>query len=122
MPFTADTSEAVAVATPLRWQRKLSAVRSLVSRPRAGPLMVAIVCRAPPRCRPTADLDLDRGRNHLEGATCDVEAGDDTRLAGAQRERGALIGGNDRVRGDVAGAAEIFEQRGLDQRFIHQRQ
>ena len=43
MPLTADTSEAVAVATPLRWQRKLSAVRSPVSRPRADPLMIASV-------------------------------------------------------------------------------
>ena len=35
-------AEAVAVATPLRWQRKLSAVRSPVKRPRAGPSIVAI--------------------------------------------------------------------------------
>ena len=44
------------------------------------------------------DLDLDRGRNQRKAQRGDVEAGDDARLAGAQRERGALIGGNDRVR------------------------
>ena len=37
VPASASTQAAVAVATPERWQAKLSAVRSAVSRPRTGP-------------------------------------------------------------------------------------
>ena len=37
VPSSASTQAAVAVATPERWQAKLRAVRSAVSRPRVGP-------------------------------------------------------------------------------------
>ena len=54
-PRTDATIEAVAVATPLRWHRKFSAVRSAVSTPRVGPRMVAMTspgCTALPSGHP----------------------------------------------------------------------
>ena len=110
----------VAVATPLRWQRKFSAMRSAVSMPRAGPAIVAM--RSPGttvapsgRC----DLDRDRGIDQAEGEQGEVEAGHDARLARDQRGRGLRVGRHDGVGREVAGAAEILQQRRADQRLDH---
>ena len=56
VPSSASTQAAVAVATPERWQAKLRAVRSAVSRPRTGPSTlhhdVAGCTRVPSGTRP----------------------------------------------------------------------
>ena len=54
VPSIASAMPRVAEATPLRWQRKFSAVRSAVSMPRAGPQIVAIVSPGAAGCRPAA--------------------------------------------------------------------
>ena len=59
------------------------------------------------------------GDGELEGAARDVESGHDAGLPRAQHQRGLLVGGNDRVRRDVAGAAEVLEQGGSHDRFVH---
>jgi len=63
-----------------------------------------------------------RRRNELEDAARDVEASHHARLSGAQHQRRRLAGRSDRVRRDVAGAAEVFEQGGSHDRLIHDRQ
>jgi len=46
-------------------------------------------------------------------------AGDDARLARHQPRLGAGVRRHDRVRGEVARAAQVFQQRGAHQRFQH---
>ena len=111
------------MATPLRWQRKFSAVRSAVNSPRAGPSMVAMTSPGAttlPSGR--SALSLMAGIDELKGTARDVEPGHDAGLARAQHQRGLLVGRHDRIRRDVAGAAEVFEQGGSHQRFVHEGQ
>ena len=112
-PFTASTSVAVAVATPLRWPRKFSATRSAVSMPRAGPAIDGdAVARLDAAAVRPLDPDLDRRIDQAEGKRGRIEAGDDAGLARHQRRLGPQRGGHDRVGGEIAGTAEILQQRG----------
>ena len=112
-PRTASTSVPVAVATPLRCPRKLSATRSAVSMPRAGPAMTAMpIARFQPRAVGPLDADLDRGIDQAEGECRHVETGHDAGLARHQGGLGPRRRRHDRIGGEVAGAAEILQQRG----------
>ena len=82
--------------------------------------MVAIaVARRDARAVGPLDLDLDRRLDQAERHRRQVEAGDHAGLAGDQRRLGAGLGRHDRLGGDVAGAAEILQQGGADQRLDH---
>ena len=66
---------------------------------------------------PSDDRGGDRGVDEAEGHEREVEAGDDAGLAHGERDLGAHVARYDRVRGEVAGAAEILEQRCADDRL-----
>ena len=106
----ASTTPRVAEATPERWHRKFSAVRSAVRMPRAGPLMVAIsVAGGEPAAVRAFDVGGDRGVDQAERGEREVEAGEDAWFAGDERGFGVGVGGDDGVGGDVAGAAKVFQ-------------
>ncbi len=63
------------------------------------------------------DVEPDRGLDQAEGEARQVEPGDDAGLARAHSHPRALAGGHDRVRGEVAGAAEVLQQRRADERL-----
>ncbi len=79
----AAASFAVALATPLIRLTKLSATRSAVSMPRAGPSTIATP-RAGLNRGAVIDegLEADRGVDQAEGERGEVEAGDDAVLPG----------------------------------------
>src|SRR5271154_310048 len=115
-PAIAFTMAAVAEATPLRWQRKFnatrSASRSFHDSDRFSRLqLVAILAH-----RDSADL----GVHELEGEQRCVEPGEHASLADDERGFGARMHWNDRVGGQIAGAAEIFEKRRSDDRLDHE--
>ena len=73
VPSTASTQARVAVATPERWQTRLSAVRSAVSRPRTGARTASATSPAAsrsPSARAVEDLvavDAEHGVEHRAG-------------------------------------------------------
>ena len=82
LPLTASTKRAVSVATPDRWQSRLSAVRSAASSARAGPLASATSAGhrvAPLALRLRARSKLSRPRLG-EGLGGDLEPEHDARL------------------------------------------
>ena len=94
VPSRASTHAAVAVATPERWQAKLSAVRSAVSRPRVGPAtrMTTSPARDPGAVGdPVGDLDVV-AQDVVEDQRGDAEPGDDAGLAGGEVPRAAGVG------------------------------
>ena len=105
-----------------RWQRKLSAVRSAVRMPRAGPSTVAMTspgahhgCRRAARCSMAI---AGSSRRKASAATSSPATTPGWRAASTSR--GSLVGRDDRVGGDVAGPAEVLEQRGAHQRLDHE--
>src|SRR4029079_9717416 len=60
--------------------------------------------------------------DQLKGTARDVEPGHDAWLARAQQQGRLPVGWDDRVRRDVAGAAQIFQQGGANQRLVHEGQ
>ena len=109
----------VAVATPDRRQRRFSAVRSAARTARAGPRCAATVS---PRCdagavRRAARSMRRAGSSSSKASSAGVEPGEHAGLARRDHRLDARVGGHDRVGGDVAGAAEIFQQRGADDRL-----
>jgi hypothetical protein len=67
------------------------------------------------------DLHLDCRIDQSEGEDGKIQAGDDSGLAGDEQRRGPRIRRHDRIRRDVAGAAEIFQQGRADERLDHDR-
>ena len=120
-PATASTHRAVAVATPERWQSRLSAVRSAVSSERVGPVTVASTAprrtRSPSRTAgSTAHPRIDRGE-HGRGHR---QAGDDPGGAGDQVADRGLVGRHGRHRGHVHPAGQVLGQRPPDE-VVHVR-
>ena len=118
VPAIASTSERVAVATPESRQIRLSAVRSAASTGRARPLMRATVWPRSTRLPSAHSRSIWRpGSSSLEGEEPRFEPGDDPRLARRDDRLDRRVGGHDRIRCDVAGAPQIFEERGADDRL-----
>ena len=112
----------VAEATPHRWHRKFSAVRSAVRMPRAGPLIVAI--RSPgasrlPSGRSTATLIAGSISRNAAVAKSSPATTPACRATSAVSVR--ALGRDDRIGRQIAGAAEILEQRRAHRRFDHDR-
>ena len=120
VPAIASTMPRVAEAMPDRWHRKFSAVRSAVRMPRAGPRIIAI--RSPGASRlPSGAFDehLDRRIDQPECSGGEIQSCHHAGLACHQRGLGARARGHDRIRGQVAGAAEVLQQRGAHRRLDH---
>ena len=118
VPAIASTNARVAVATPEMRQRRLSAVRSAASTGRARPLMRAT--GSPRATRPPSAHSrsiCERRVEQLEGEERRVEPGEHARLARRDHRLDRRVGRHDRVGRDVAGPAQILEQRGADDRL-----
>ena len=57
--------------------------------------------------------------DQAEGETGEVKACDHAGVAGGQNHASGQLGGDDRIGGDVAGAAEILQQGGADLGLEH---
>ena len=66
---------------------------------------------------PAQPLDAQARIEQLEGEQPGFETGEHAGLTRRDHRVDARVGGHDRIAGDVAGAAEIFEQRGADDRL-----
>ena len=89
VPATACTSARVAVATPERWPRRLSAVRSPVRIARAGPLIRAsVVFAVTTSPSETSRLEPDRRIEQREDPLRHRQAGDRTAAARHQPRAG----------------------------------
>ena len=62
---------------------------------------------------------LDSRIDQLEGKPSQIDAGDHAGLAGHQKRRGTAIDRHYRVSRQIAGTAEVLEQRHADQRLNH---
>ena len=80
VPASASTQREVAVATPERWEAKLRAVRSAVSRARVGPDTRITTSPAAPATRRGPGRRPHRGVDTEEHQGGHAEPGDDTRL------------------------------------------
>ena len=113
VPATASTKRAVRVATPERWPRKLSAVRSAASSARAGP---AGEQHLGGHLLPPLPLDdevvdvLDPALAHRLGDRRQAE--DDAGLLLHDPRPPAGLLGDRRLRGDVAAAEVLGRARG----------
>ena len=107
------------VATPDSRHTRLSAVRSAASTGRARPRITRDLLAAfDAGCRPAhSTLDLERRVEQLERHQRRFEPGEHAGLARGDDRLDPRVVGHDRVGGDVAGAAEVFEQRGADDRL-----
>ena len=116
------TSRAVALAIPLSRLTKLSATRSAVSTPRAGP-SIDRDARAGATSRAVGErtLEADRRVDEAEGERGEIEAGDDALLPRSHDAPDGAVGRRDGVGRDVAGAAEVFQQRLADERLDEDR-
>ncbi len=66
------------------------------------------------------DPHLDRRIDQTEGQRSSIQAGHDTGLARHQGRLGPRRGGHDRVGGEIAGTAEILQERGTHDRLEHE--
>ena len=115
-----STIAAVMLAIPLRWQRKFNAVRSAVSSPRAGPSRVPMTSPADNELPSVIFHAEANGRvDQLEGEAGEVGAGQYAKLARADSHAGLRPDGDDGVGGQVASAAEIFQQGRANERLQH---
>ena len=120
-PAIASTSERVAVATPDSRQSRLSAVRSAASTARARPLMRRHRLAALDPAAVGAERSIARpGRAARTPATPASSPATTPGLRAAITALDPRLGGDDRIGGDVAGAAEILQQRGADDRLDEQ--
>ena len=116
MPATASTKRAVSVATPERWPRKLSAVRSAASSARAGPDGEQHLGRHLLAPLPLDDEVVDVLGPALAHRLGDRgQAEDDAGLLLHDPRPPADVLGHRRLRGHVA-AAEVLGQRAGDRR------
>ena len=97
---------------PLSRLTKLSAMRSAVSTPRAGPSTIAIARARRDLGAVGADrLEADRRVDQAESEGGEIEPGDDALLPRSHDAPDDAVGRRNGVGRDVAGAAEVFEQR-----------
>ena len=101
---------------PLKCPRKLSAVRSAVKIPRAGPVMVAIDSPGATAAPSFAAISQRNVRiDQTKRQPCQIEPGDDAGFRAHQRRPRRELSRDDCIRGEIARAAEIFEKRGANQ-------
>ena len=117
-PATAVTSPAVAVATPLSRQRKFSATRSALRRPRAGPDIRASVSPGRTCAVPPNEFEDEVRLHQLERELRHVETGDHPVVPGNERRGCRRVRRDDGVRRQVAGAPEVLDQRGANKGLI----
>jgi len=121
-PSIASTRERVAVATPDRTDQVQGGALGGQHRPcpagnardRLAALDAAAIRRKP--------LDLEARVQQLEREKPGFEAGDDAGLPRRHNRLDAGVLRHHRIRGDVAGAAQILGQRGADDRLDQQAQ
>jgi hypothetical protein len=114
VPATARTNRWVSVATPLRRCNRFNATRS--------PVKVRARCRYTRRdlswrdffAVVQLDLRFHCGSRSLKTSTKRLDPGEDERRFGNHFATRTARGGNDSVRGDVAGS-DILGQKGLQQ-------
>ena len=113
MPATASTKRAVSVATPERWPRKLSAVRSAASSARAGPVASSTSAGTSSRHCPSTTRLSTSSTPHWRIASATAARPKTTPGCFCTiRARAAGVLGNGRLRGHVAGADVLGERAG----------
>ena len=106
------------MATPDIRQRKSSAVRSAARTGRAGPRIWATVSpRGEAGAVGALALDMQSGINDLEGEEGRVEPSDNPGPARRDHRLDPGMYRHDCIGRDVAGAPQIFQQRGADDRL-----
>src|SRR2546426_730798 len=110
VPATACTKRAVSVATPERWESRLSPVRSAASSARAGPLTTATSTGTESRHSLRWDKLTLREQGHRRGeAVEEVAASDRPDLPGAEESAGRDAEGILDRRGVVVGHLEHMQ-------------
>jgi len=116
--LTASTSVPVAVATPLRWPRKLSATRS-PSDPARGSATTAMRSPGLRRVPSGRSVRTSMWIDQTESERGDVETGQDAGLAATRASFGPGRPARLRRR-EIAGAAQIFQECCTDDRLEHE--
>ena len=114
VPARRAANAAVAVATPERWQTKLRATRSAARIERAVPETRATTSPAASR-RPSSMRVFEADRAGSTSRNAHSASARPARTPGfraTMRRDGGRLGGDGRVRRDVAGEAEILLERG----------
>ena len=117
VPAIASASARVAVATPDIRQRKSTRCARRPGPAGAAADMGDRVAAGDAGAVGAPALDMQSGINELEGEECRVEPGDHPGLTRRDDRLDLGLLRHDRIGRDVAGAPQIFQQRGADDRL-----